>query len=591
MSPTPRQSLGPTYLEGLSCPICGHEELSLKQMDRYPDYVACRNCESQFVVEEGGERVMYGKIPASYPRTQRFALQQWVWPEAIARRAGSERPEPSEGVSLDEPSEFEPEAERPSQAEEDEEARAEERPEPPVEEPAEMDFSAEAEEDWEPSVDFDVSPPAPSDAEEMDLSEPQFEEAEGFVDEEQAAEMMAEAPSEDEAPILPFDELEERAPSQEDLADFEPAPEMPDWLQAGAEGAAAVPDSEEPPAEEEEFGEGEDLLASLWADEEEEAEEEAPQADQAAAPEGAGALGGLAFDAEGAPEPEAEGAPEEDLWPEYEEEAISSPTPDEQEPGREEPGPEAAAQAMEPQEESGEPTEEELAEMYWTGQVADKAEAEPIPEPEPIEALESREPEEPEPGIRYRVVLDRSQARFPSELCAHCTQSPTVGTLTVTARIFQGAGLGERQVRSYRVPLCADCQARANARSEEQQTAQLQAHLISVLVALVLVVAGLALGLVDFQRSVILNLAILGLLAGMGYVVPAALLLIRASRYPKPEDATYVQTTLRVPADTEGTETAFEWRNRTYAQQFLAKNKENAVSKVNRIQEREYAGS
>jgi hypothetical protein len=92
MASTPRRSIDPAYLQDMSCPICGQDTLQLKSMEHYPDYITCSRCESQFVLEDDGDRVMYGKIPASYPRTSRFALQQWVWPEAIARRATEERP-------------------------------------------------------------------------------------------------------------------------------------------------------------------------------------------------------------------------------------------------------------------------------------------------------------------------------------------------------------------------------------------------------------------------------------------------------------------------------------------------------------------
>ncbi|MDX1600979.1 MAG: hypothetical protein R3191_05645, partial [Anaerolineales bacterium] len=74
MSPTPKHSIDPSVIEEMDCPICGQDALQLKTMQRYPDYVACSSCTAQFVVEAEGERVMYGEIPATYPRTRRFAL-------------------------------------------------------------------------------------------------------------------------------------------------------------------------------------------------------------------------------------------------------------------------------------------------------------------------------------------------------------------------------------------------------------------------------------------------------------------------------------------------------------------------------------
>lgn len=652
MPPTPRKNLEPSFLEGLLCPICGQDELLLKSMDRYPDYVACRNCESQFVVEERGERVMYGKIPASYPRTQRFALQQWAWPEAIARRAEGERPPetgtapleeptpteeetvpPEAGISLGEfesPTEpMEPAEEAPPEAPIPEEeaappesldladqlgeGAAQPLAEPglPTEDPAAQSFPLEDEipegeplggqqedEDWTDDFDrFEAEEPSAVGTEEPDdLPDEPFP--------------WEEPPEEDlrEPAPPPFGESQEDRP-EEDTSELEPAPDMPAWLQEGQEAGAPVP--EEPRGMEEE-GEGldfpsfepgpereepaaeledeEDLLSSLWGEEQpaetESKPSEEPVGDAAAA--GLGALGAISLDAEEATEPEFESPEGEEPSPEPGDE-IRPSEPEEEVSPTAQPLEPPAPEELAPSSTAAEgPSQEELAEIYWTGEVAEE-EAEP--EPEVSEPAEEQAAEEPTPGTRYRVVLDRSEASFPSEQCAHCSQSPTSSALSITARIFQGSGLGERQVKNYRVPICSDCQARANARSEEQGTAQLQAHLVSVLVALILVVGGLAFGIVDFQGSIPLNLAILGLLAGMGYVVPVVLLLIRANRYPKPPDAIFVETTLRVPADTEGTETAFEWRNNTYAQAFHSRNEDHAVSGVTKVQERDYAGS
>ncbi len=103
--------------------------------------------------------------------------------------------------------------------------------------------------------------------------------------------------------------------------------------------------------------------------------------------------------------------------------------------------------------------------------------------------------------------------------------------------------------------------------------------------ALILVVCGLGIGFINLREN--LGPALVGLIvmAGLGYVVPAVPLLLRASRLPKPPDSDYVRSTLRVPGDTEGTETAFEWRNRDYARRFLQANAKIAVSEVTRVRE------
>jgi hypothetical protein len=731
MASTPRRTIDPSYVEGMSCPICGQDGLQLKAMERYPDYVACTSCESQFVLEDDGERVMYGKIPAAYPRTQRFALQQWAWPEAIARRAAEERPAVTSQPPSPIPTPPTPESDElpdlPDQAdtsavplgtgdEEPEpiplppEAPAEQRAEPPAEfdESATMIDDAEAGE-AEPGAlsidesefdlmadagggistdDFDTSLAAPIEPAE-DLppegeGEPAFEleweqtvppgeeaPAEPAWDEEPAAEAAgfseadsAEAdqapsgatlsgtsegatepePTEDwfagepedvaaaeqdqdlldsvfepfapgEQPSAPAEgaspgpwaqaegggESETSPPFAEEALDAgtpdllpgetEPAPPMPDWLQTSDEPTAEPgPEPDESPGPQRE-----DLLDSIWGDEQETTPEDRTGPDVASGL-GIGALGAL--DAAEEEEPAEEPALTSDLWgdsdaaaPSFEDESmLGEPEPGRVAPFEMEEEPEAGA-LDQPVEETG-PSQEEIAEMYWTGEVhekepaAEEAAAAPTDEGEQV----GLEPNEPEPGIRYRVVTQTSQAVMPDDMCAHCNQSPTVSRLPIAATVFQGSGLGERQTITYRVPLCASCTERAHARSEEQQTARLQAHLISILVAMILVVGALGFRVVTFQDSIGFDLAILLLLAAMGYIVPAAFLLIRASRFPQPEDSKYVESTLRVPADTEGTETAFEWRNQTYARDFVAANQEQAVSGAMKVREREYEG-
>lgn len=94
MTATPRTTVDDSYPDGLHCAICGQPSLFVQHLPNYPDFVTCRNCQSAFVVEDTGERVMYGKIPDDYPETREFALRQWVWLEAVERRAREERPLP-----------------------------------------------------------------------------------------------------------------------------------------------------------------------------------------------------------------------------------------------------------------------------------------------------------------------------------------------------------------------------------------------------------------------------------------------------------------------------------------------------------------
>lgn len=91
MTSTPRVTLNDEFIDGMNCAICGQDSLQIVHVDNLPDYVVCAQCNSVFVVEEGGERVMYGKIDPSYTETHRFAFRQWVWPSAVERRAAQER--------------------------------------------------------------------------------------------------------------------------------------------------------------------------------------------------------------------------------------------------------------------------------------------------------------------------------------------------------------------------------------------------------------------------------------------------------------------------------------------------------------------
>ncbi len=634
MPPTPKQTIEPSFIQDLNCPICGKDMLRLKSMQRYPDYVTCTNCHAQFVAEEGGERVMYGEIPASYPRTRRFALQQWAWPEAIARRAAEERSE----LAAETPSRPSPESDAAQPQEPvapevpDEALTGEERqppgiedraPAPPDEEsrteaPQEPTASAEAEPTFEepelpqqpaakeptapppeptppaapePAAEepeapgppgFEAEPTEPSITEQPAAEEPAFEPDMGpqpwQPPEETEAEphepaISPESQAEEEDWLPPFGEASEEEEAQDLPEDFEPAPEMPDWLSQQESEPAAETEfepSQAPPEEERE--EDEDMAAALWEERGADPLHEDP--------------------ARAEPEPAEENQFASEFMAELEAQTAEEPQ-------------EADLGAQTPEEPAGkEYSQEELAAMYWTGEAHPETEttrqepsAAPTTEPglerpesddAPQESTPHREPIEPEPGVRHRVVLKTSQPNLPTDMCGHCTQTPPVAKLPVRTTLYRGTGVGERQTAVFRVPICADCRDRINAHSDERQTAQLQAHLISVLVALVLVVGALAFRVVDFRNRVFVDLTILAVLALMGYVVPVAILLLRASRYPKPPDARYVASTLRIPSDTEGLETAYEWRSPEYAAHFLQSNRETATGGVTQVKERQY---
>ncbi len=126
MAGVPRISVEDAFISGLSCAVCGQSDLYVQHLPSYPDFVTCRTCGAAFVVEDTGERVMYGKVPDGYPDTSEFALRQWVWLEAVERRAAAERPAPAiaspeaalRSSVADEPeADFEPEEEEETPAE------------------------------------------------------------------------------------------------------------------------------------------------------------------------------------------------------------------------------------------------------------------------------------------------------------------------------------------------------------------------------------------------------------------------------------------------------------------------------------------
>src|SRR3990172_12535644 len=137
MAAIPKATVEDDFIRGLTCAICGRPDLFVQHLPNYPDFVTCRNCGAAFVVEDTGERVMYGKIPEDYPETTGFALRQWVWLEAVDHKARVERPRPTaEAVPAP-----------PAQASLPPEERA--APEPEVEGEGRIDEgSAEAEPDW-----------------------------------------------------------------------------------------------------------------------------------------------------------------------------------------------------------------------------------------------------------------------------------------------------------------------------------------------------------------------------------------------------------------------------------------------------------
>jgi len=200
-------------------------------------------------------------------------------------------------------------------------------------------------------------------------------------------------------------------------------------------------------------------------------------------------------------------------------------------------------------------------------------------------------PADPPPGQRHRVVVRGEQVVFPMQACAHCMRSPAPNRLTIVGSVAQGQGVGQRRVTRYNVPLCRACYRRATARTAEANSARLNAHLISALVALGLLVVALAVGLIDPARvGVGAAVVFMLILIVVGYAAPAVFLLGRAGRFPPTDDGRYVRTTLTIPEDSQGLETAYEWRNARYAEQFYQSNRERALAGVVAIKDRTRTG-
>ncbi len=213
--------------------------------------------------------------------------------------------------------------------------------------------------------------------------------------------------------------------------------------------------------------------------------------------------------------------------------------------------------------------------------VADRANGGSDPVPVPSEPLEeAADVAEPEPGHRYVVTLTQRTAILPPERCAHCLRRPAPRKLLVA--------FGPEPDLGYQVPLCQPCHERARARSEEQKTARLVAHLSSILIAGVLIVGALAAGWVNTNDLGALDLLLVATLGLVGYGLSAVLLLRRSSRLPPSEDAQFVRSTLRIRA---GEGLAFGWRNRGYAELFSTANADLLLGKLTRIMDEDSKAS
>jgi hypothetical protein len=531
MTLKPRNTIDDQYIDGLNCAICGQSDLRVAHLSKYPDFVSCGNCGSAFVVEDQGSWIMYGKVPSEYPETSEFALRQWTWLDAVRERATDER----EGVLVSSP--------EPTQ--------------PPGMESA-------------PFTE-DAPPPEDGHGPEIEAVEPIEEAAptltdtpivSPFVDQsrDDSFSVPPSAGSAIEETFAPKDEELIPSDSQPSSGVFPPPPTVSEPL---VDEAA----EEEPPAEESDTEEPLAAPVSPFFIEPEsdflESTEEATfLPEESAQPIDAPKSGPFAEQIE--PD-QAEVSPFIDRL----EKEISTPLPDR---GSEAP---LTEERVDPPPPFGSPIAETSDQAVAT--VADApAEAEFEDEDDVPEG-------EPEEGFRYRVLVQGSQLKFPKNVCAHCLRRPVSLGATVRGTLPDPNNPGERNPLAFSLPLCRDCKRRADARSEEEKSALLQAHLISGIVAVFLVVIALVAGLVNVGTDPMISIFVLLLLGVLGYGLPAVFLLSRANRFPPPYDAAYVLSTLLVVDDAGDIQTAFEWRNDGYAELFRQVNRQNAIGETMRV--------
>ena len=488
MAPTPRLSLNDDFAAHLNCPICGNASLIVHHTASLPDYVSCRSCQSAFVVEAEGDRVLYGKINDQYSRTQQFALKQWVMLEAVERRASDERADDEDTTA--------PPA-------------VEASPPPPAREAAPPPPG--------PAEGFlrSAAVPIPT---EPDLSWP-------------PKKIIHLDPDTEPEPIQP-DRVEPMQPDRLEPSPPPPAsiePEMPQAVQPPSPSTPPIPAKPETPS-------GVDL--SKIGIPPEQPEEKEPLIDTPVFPQGV-------------------------KIKQLQEDRTAAPLPD-----------------MPPQPEviPGLPPQPE-----GMPGLPPQPPAKPAPQPA---VLELREKDPPQ-GIRHRVVIRGEKVVFPKKACAHCQATPVRGRLTIIGDLPEGQKIGQRKKASFNLPLCAECHDRAKNVTPEEKADRLQANLLAMLVMMLVLVAALAWGL-DLQEDPISGFIIILILGLIGYFVPSYFLLRRIKPSPPSPNAAYIRSTLLIPDDAQGLETAFEFRNSGYAEQFFAANDIFSLGKPVQVKDRSF---
>jgi len=590
MASTPKPTLDDGLIDGLLCAICGEDALHVVHMENLPDYVGCESCKSAFLSEDGGERVFYGQIGEAYPLTERFALKQWVWLEAVENRAREERSTPEQET----PTYAEPQLEEIIPLETEIES-----PVPPISETA-ADILEVPE-----SVDF-------------------LEERLGELDLGLGAAAIPDmSDSVQDSPDKISEETDDlasyfRSITTDEAIDLEPSlpEERESPLTAGTWGEIGLEPADEQALPEIADAQSEESFREPGATWDQPLKREIPEADEIPLPD-------WAQPADDSVEPSLEGYAQEIetpidnlLSPEEPEQDFlsglrqsagvpleSEPIPDlhiSEVPLESQPifppqvDPEAVESAGEPESFASriaslsqipptdlEPIEKAPSKMEAPPQELDAVDAEVVPE-EDVVILDT----DPLPGHRHRVVIRGEKAVFPGGDCAHCGRTPVKGHLAVVGSLPDGQNITQRKTATFKIPLCSACRKRAAQLSEEAKEARLQAHLLSGIGGMLLVVGALALGIIKPADLQLFDIFILAILLIVGYTGPALFLLGRVGKYPPPASAAYVRSTLLVPRETQGLETAFEWRNAEYAERFFEANEAHTLGKLSKIKDR-----
>lgn len=589
MASTPKTTLDDGLIDGLVCAICGEDALHVVHMDNLPDYVGCESCKSAFLSEDGGERVFYGQIDKAYPLTERFALKQWVWLEAVEKRAGEERSTSEEEA----PTSAEPQLREITPLETDIDS-----PETPISETAddilETPKSVDLLEERLGKLDLGLGVaaiPGASDSE-QDPPEKISEETDDL-----ASYFRSITPDEatDVEPSLPAEES---------------PPTVESWGELGLEPAdePALPEIADAQSEE-----GHREPGASWG---QPIKQETPEVDEIPLPD-------WAQPEEGSVEPSLEEYAQKIETPidnllspdETEQDFLSNLRQSAGVPLESEPIPDLhisevplESQPIFPQQTDADAVESEGEPESFASRIESLVQIPPT-DLEPIEKMQSKRevpsqeraavdaevvPEEevvlldtdPLPGHRHRVVIRGEKAVFPGGDCAHCGRTPVKGHLAVMGSLPDGQNITQRKPTTFNIPLCSECRKRAGQLSDEAKEARLQAHLLSGIGGMLLVVGALVLGIIKPADLQVFDILILAILLIVGYTGPALFLLGRVGKYPPPASAAYIRSTLLIPQETQGLETAFEWRNGEYAERFFEANEAHTLGKLSRIKDR-----